>query len=338
MKVLIIGGTGQISRSISRQFMETGIELTIFNRGKTILPDLSGYHSILGDRNDLKEFETQMAEAGTFDCVIDMVCFLPEQAESLVRAFGNRIGQLIFCSSAAVYQRPASKYPITESEPLIPTSVYGQNKARCEEVLMAAHKQNLFDVTILRPANTYGPGGDLIYTLGWGNGFLDRIRKRKALVSPGDGSALRAYCHADDVARAFVQAAGNSRAFGGQYHVTGEEWLTWDRYFEIIAQAMDLPLPHLVHIPCDILFAMAPDRLPDVVENYRFNNIFDNRAARQDLEFRYTIPFNKGVRQTIAWLDENQRINNSDQDSFDFTIISAWNARQTGYPLDFPQA
>ena len=142
MKVLIIGGTGQISRSISRQFLEAGIELTLFNRGKTNLPGLGGYRSIIGDRNDLKEFDILMAGAGTFDCVIDMVCFLPEQAESLERVFGNRIGQLIFCSSAAVYQRPASRYPITEAEPLIPTSSYGQNKARCERVLQSAQEHN----------------------------------------------------------------------------------------------------------------------------------------------------------------------------------------------------
>lgn len=333
MKVLIIGGTGQISRSISRQFLAAGVDLTLYHRGKTALAELAGYRAITGDRQNYALFQEQMAESGPFDCVIDMVCFLPEQAESLVRAFGGRIGQLIFCSSAAVYQRPASRYPVTEAEPLIPTSSYGQNKAECERVLMAAHEQNLFNVTVLRPANTYGPGGDLIYTLGWGNGFLDRIRKGKALVSPGDGSALRAYCHAEDVARAFVQAAGNPRSYGRKYHVTGEEWLTWDRYFEIIADTMGKALPRLVHIPCEVLYAMAPGRLADVIENYRFNNIFDNQAARQDLDFRYTIPFSEGVRQTIAWLDENQRIQNSDQDTFDDRIITTWDSRLAGFPL-----
>ena len=52
MKVLILGGTGQISQSISRQFLEAGIELTLFTRGKTNLPGLSGYRSMIGDRND----------------------------------------------------------------------------------------------------------------------------------------------------------------------------------------------------------------------------------------------------------------------------------------------
>lgn len=336
MKILIIGGTGQISRAISRQFLEAGADLTLFHRGKTIISDLAVYHTIIGDRRDFARFERQMAEAGPFDCVIDMVCFQAKEAESLVRAFGKRIGQLILCSTAAVYQRPANRYPITEAEPLMATSLYGRNKTRCEQILLVAQEQGLFDVTILRPANTYGPGGDLIYTLGWGNGFLDRIRKGKALVSPGDGSTLRAYCHAEDVARAFVSAAGNPRAFGRAYHVTGEEWMTWDRYYETIASAMGASLPRLVHIPCEALFVMAPDRLADVIENYRFNNIFDNQAAHLDLDFRYTVQFPDGVRQTIAWLDKNQRIQNSDQEPFDDAIIAAWDLSQAGYPLDFP--
>lgn len=338
MKCLIIGGTGQISREISRQLRSAGADLTLFHRGFTRLPELSGYRSILGDRRDFASFESQMKQAGTFDCVIDMVCFLPEEAQSLVRAFKGRTGQVIFCSSAAVYQRPTSRYPVTEAEPLRPTSAYGQNKARCEQILLTAHEQGAFDVTILRPANTYGPGGDLIYTLGWGNGFLDRIRKGKPLVSPGDGCALRAHCHAEDAARAFTAAAGNPKAFGKAYHVTGEEWLTWDAYFEQIAAALGAPLPRLVHIPCETLYAMAPDRLADTIENYRFNNIFDNRAARQDLGFDYTIPFSEGVRPTIRWLDQNRRISDSDLDPLDDAVIAAWDARQTGYPLQLPAA
>ncbi len=333
MKVLIIGGTGQISREIARLALTAGDELTLYHRGKTQVSSLAGCQTILGDRQDVANFELQMKSAGTYDCVIDMVCYQPEEAESLVRAFAGRIGQLILCSTAAVYQRPASRYPITETELLKPVSPYGRDKARCEHVLMAAQERGDLNVTILRPANTYGPGGDLIYTLGWGNTFLDRIRKGKALVSPGDGSSLRAHCHAADVARAFVSAAGNVRSFGQAYHVTGEEWLTWDRYFGTIAEVMGVPLPRLVHIPCEVLYAMAPDRLADVVENYQFNNIFDNQAARIDLDFRYNIKFTDGVRQTIDWLEKNQRIQNSDEEPFDDAIIQAWDLRQAGYPL-----
>jgi nucleoside-diphosphate-sugar epimerase len=335
VKILIIGGTGQISRVISSLLMDAEDELTLYNRGITRVPSLYEFRNIQGDRRNFTRFEEQMKEAGYFDCVIDMVCFEPVEAESLVKVFGGRIGQLIFCSTAAVYQRPANQYPIKESEPLLPTSAYGRKKALCEQILLRAQQQGLFKVTIIRPANTYGPGGDLIYTLGWGNWFLDRIRKGKSLVSPGDGSTLRAYCHVNDVARAFVSAIGNQKTFGKAYHVTGERWLTWDRYFEKIAGAMGFPLPRLVHIPCEVLYAMSPDRLADVMENYRFNNIFDNQAACIDLNFEETVDFSDGVRQTIDWLDKNHRIRNCDLDTIDDTIIAAWDLRQTGYPLKF---
>jgi uncharacterized protein YbjT (DUF2867 family) len=35
MRVLIIGGTGLISTSITRQLLEVGAEVTLFNRGDT---------------------------------------------------------------------------------------------------------------------------------------------------------------------------------------------------------------------------------------------------------------------------------------------------------------
>ncbi len=123
------------------------------------------------------------------------------------------------------------------------------------------------------------------------------------------------------------------RSFGQAYHVTGEEWLTWDRYFGTIAEVMGVPLPRLVHIPCEVLYAMAPDRLADVVENYQFNNIFDNQAARIDLDFRCNIKFTDGVRQTIDWLEKNQRIQNSDEEPLNDAIIQAWDLRQAGHPL-----
>ena len=83
-----------------------------------------------------------MEEAGSFDCVIDMVCYLPEEAESALRTFTGRTGQYIFCSTVDVYTKPAASYPITEDAEKSPSTkfMYGYNKARCEELLFAAHE------------------------------------------------------------------------------------------------------------------------------------------------------------------------------------------------------
>ena len=326
MKALIVGGTGLISTAITRFLMERGDDVTLYNRGITESQIPGSPKRIQGDRTDYAAFEAQMAEAGSFDCVIDMVCFKPEEAESAVRAFRGRIGQYIFCSTVDVYTKPAQRYPVCEDAERKPSRSfpYALNKATCERILEGAHERGDFPVTVIRPAHTYGEGGSLVHTFGWGTYYFDRVRRGKPIVVHGDGTSFWVTCHRDDVGRAFVGAVGNAGALGRAYHVTGEEWMTWDRYHRGVAQALGAPEPTLVHIPTDLLGKVAPKAAEWCVENFHFNNIFDNAAAKADLGFRYTIPWVEGVRRTVAWLDERGRIEDSDDYAFYDRIIAAW--------------
>ena len=54
------------------------------------------------------------------------------------------------------------------------------------------------------------------------------------------------------------------------------------------------------------------------------NNLFDNTAARKDLGFRVTIPWIEGVRRTIAWLEENDRLEKSEDFPIYDRIIESW--------------
>ena len=323
MKILIIGGTGLISTAITRQLLERGDEVTLFNRGRTPLRIPPGPRILQGDRQDFPAFEAQIAAAGIFDAAIDMVCYYPNEAESALRALRGRVGQLIFCSTCSVYSRPASRYPITEDESRQPSGSYGRNKALCEDVFTAAHRRGELPVTILRPAFTYGEGRGLPSAFKWGTGFLDRLRRGQPIIAPGDGNALRAYCYMEDVARAFVAAAGYSPAFGRTVHVPGDEWLTWNRYFAEVAAALGAPAPELVHIPTSLLARLDPERCEELVTNNHHINILDNSAAKQLLGFRQTVPFSEGVRRTIAWLDQNHLIARDD-DPWEDQVIAQW--------------
>ncbi len=325
MKILIIGGTGLISTAISRQLLERGDEVTLFNRGKSEVRFEEGASFLHGDRKDYAAFEAQMQSAGPFDCVIDMIGFVPDDAESAIRAFRGRIAHFIFCSTVCVYGGPAGHYPIREDEERTPTGSYGANKTLCEATLLAADHRGDFRVTVMRPSQTYGEGGTIVHSFGWSTTYLDRIRKGKPVVVHGDGSCLWAACHVDDVARAFVGAAGNSAAFGKCYNVTGEEWMTWNRYHQGVAEAMDSPSPRLVHIPTDLLGRIAPKLAGISVDIFQYPSVFDNSAAIQDLGFRYTIPWVMGVRRTVAWLDQRDKIEDSDVDPSEDRIIAAWN-------------
>lgn len=326
MKVLIIGGTGLISTAITRYLVERGDDVTIYNRGKQKADIPDEVKRMVGDRRDYATFEAQMAGAGTFDCVIDMIGFVPEETESDVRAFRGRTGQFIFCSTIDVYTKPANCYPITEDaerQPA-PSFPYAFHKGKCERILEEAHECGDFPLTIIRPAHTYGEGRGLVHPFAGGNHFFDRIRKGKPIIIHGDGSSLWAACHRDDVGRAFTNAVGNQKTYGKSYHVTSEEWMTWDQYHQGIAEAIGAPPPKIVHIPTDLLGKVFPKTAEWLVENFQYNNIFDNTAAYTDLDFQYTIKWQEGVRRIVVWLDEHDQIENSDDHPFYDRVINTW--------------
>ncbi|HUV08367.1 MAG TPA: NAD-dependent epimerase/dehydratase family protein [Spirochaetia bacterium] len=327
MKVLIIGGTGLISTATTKLLAKRGVDLTIYNRGKTEVDIPSSVKTISGDRTDHKRFETQMQALDHFDCVIDMVCFLAVEAESLVRATRGRTKQLIFCSTTDVYTKPAPTYPVLEDCERNPRESfpYAAEKARCEKILQKAHAEGAFALTIIRPAATYGEGRGLVHSFRGGMYYHKRIRDGLPIITHGDGSSLWSVSHRDDVGLAFANAVGNPVTFGKTYHVPGEEVITWNQYHEGVAKAMGAPKPKLVHIPTDLLGRVVPKAAEWCVENFQYNNIFDNTAARKDLGYRYTIDWNAGVKRITAWLDERRLINRDDEPPFYEQLLRAWN-------------
>ena len=327
MKTLIIGGSGLISTAITRQLLDRGEDLILYNRGLTPLRVDGDVTVVQGDRTDGARFEDQIAALGPLDCVIDMVCFDPAEAARAIRACSGRVGQYIFCSSVTVYDKVGAGYPLAEDGPREnPVGDYAAKKARCEDLFLEAHRQGDLPVTILRPGSTYSEGYGIIHTFGGATTYLDRLRKGKPIVVPGDGQSLWVVCHADDVARGFIGALGNRTTLGRAYNVTGEEWMTWDRYHRTVAVAVGAPEPTLVHIPTDLLDAVTPERARLATLDLHYTNIFDTTAARRDLGFRYTIPWAEGACRVVAWLDAHGRITDSDTDPFDDQIIAAWNS------------
>ena len=327
MRVLIVGGTGLISTAITRVLVARGDAVTLYNRGQTDADIPEGYDTITGNRKDYAAFETQMAEAGNFDAVIDMIGFVPADIESAIRAFRGRTGQFIFCSTVDVYTKPAQHYPIREdaARKPMPSFPYAYNKAKCERLLEEAHERGDFPVTIIRPAHTYGERRGLIHSFGLGGAYyFHRIRLGKPIITHGDGSSLWAACHRDDVGQTFAEAVGNEKTFGKGYHTASEEPMTWNQYHQTVAQAMNAPEPELVHIPTDLLFEIAPKAAEWYRENFQYNNIFDNTAAKADLNFRYTVPFVEGVRHIVGWLDARGRVHDKDEPEVYSEIIERW--------------
>jgi len=327
MRILIIGGTGIISTGIARLLLARGDELVLFNRGIRPSQFAGKYTTITGDRKDFAAFEAQMRAQAPFDCVIDMACFLPEEAQSAIRAFKGRTAQYIFCSTVDVYTKPAAAYPITEAAERTPSPdfPYAYNKGLCEQLLFAAHQRGELAVTSIRPGHTLGEGGNnLLHAMGSGNYHIDRLRRGLPIIVHGNGTSFWPTCHRDDVARAFVGAIGNTRALGHGFHAAGEEWTTWRAYHEILADAVGAPPPQFVCIPTDALRRLAPREAFLSAVNFSYNNLFDNTAARAELGFTVTIPWRETARRTVDWLLTNDKLESSADFPIYDDVIRAW--------------
>src|SRR4029077_5228171 len=118
LRVLFIGGSGVISSACSRVAVDSGIDLSVLNRGRGPARPLPPGVNML--RADIREPETVRAEIKDhdFDAVGDWGAFTPEQVRPDAHLFRGRTGQYVFISSASAYQTPPARMPVTESTPL----------------------------------------------------------------------------------------------------------------------------------------------------------------------------------------------------------------------------
>jgi nucleoside-diphosphate-sugar epimerase len=302
MKVLFIGGTGIISSACSELALEQGIDLYLLNRGQSARPVPGGVKIL---QADIRQPDSVMDVLGdlTFDSVVDWVAYIPKQVQVDIELFRERTRQYIFISSASAYQTPPAYLPVQESTPLHnPFWEYSRHKADCEAVLEKAGQEEGFPFTIVRPSHTYDR---TLLPFHGGYTTLGRMRAGKPVVVHGDGTSLWTLTHHRDFASGFVPLLGNPHALGHNFHITSDEWLSWNQIYEIVAQAAGVEA-HLVHVPSELIAAYDPVWGASLLGDKAHSMIFDNSKIKRLVpQFQPSIPFWKGAQEIIAWYDED---------------------------------
>lgn len=307
MRVLFIGGTGIISTSCTAVAAERGIDLYLLNRGRRDVDVPDGVQVIQADVRNVDEARAAIGDR-RFDCVVDFIAYNTEHVANALRVVGypdgGFAGQYVFISSASAYQKPVSHYPIVESTPLAnPWWEYSRNKIACEEWLMREYRANGLAMTIVRPSHTYGRT-HVPSAMGAGNWtIIRRMREGRPIVVHGDGTTLWTLTHSSDFARAFVPLLGNRQATGQSFHITSDEWLTWNEIMAQIGVAVGAE-PNLVHIPSDYIATAEPDAAGGLLGDKAYCGIFDNSKIKSFVPgWRAVKPFREGVAESVAWFD-----------------------------------
>ncbi|HHX63476.1 MAG TPA: SDR family oxidoreductase, partial [Chloroflexi bacterium] len=303
MHILFIGGTGNISSACVDLALDRGYQVTVLNRGTRISRLDKRVSTIIGDRDDPQVLQ-RIAGENRFDVVANFVGFIPDQIENDIAAFGGRIGQYIYISSASAYQKPLNHYVITESTPLYnPYWAYAREKIACEERLVRAYREEDFPITIVRPSYTYGPTWIPSGVGGHGYTVVHRMRQELPIISHGDGQSLWVMTHNSDFAVGFVGLFGVQQAIGEAFHITSDEVLTWDEIYRTIGRAAGAE-PDIIHIPSDFIAHYYPDLGAGLLGDKAHSVVFDNSKIKRIVpEFRATTTFAQGIAQSIAWHD-----------------------------------
>jgi nucleoside-diphosphate-sugar epimerase len=303
MKVLFIGGSGNISSACTKEALLAGHTLYHFNRGISHNYDFDKkVITITGDITHPPD-RLQLNAYAPYDVVVNFVGFVPEQIQEDIDFFKGKTRQYIFISSATVYKKPPDHYLITEDCPLEnPFWIYAQNKIACENKLTS---QPDFPYTIVRPSYTYGKTWIPVAFSAHNYNPVYRIRKGLPLISHGDGESLWVMTHTSDFAKAFIPLFGNKEALRNHYHITSDEVHTWDQIYKIIGKVVGIE-PILIHIPSDFIRIYSPEWGAALLGDKARSVVFDNSKIRKIVpNWKAKISFEEGVRESISWFEES---------------------------------
>ena len=267
MRVLYIGGSGEISFDCIHESVRLGHGVTVFNRGRNNAGLPAACRFLIGDVEDDAAYRRLRDEH--FDVVCQFRLFTPDALRRDLSVFTGACGQYVFISSASAYAKPVRNLPITEETPLHnPYWAYSRAKAEMEAILRA---QDPLPYTIVRPSHTYRT--KMPTALG---GEVSRLLRRKPIVVHGDGESLWTITHARDFARPFARLLGLPNALGEAFHITNDRQWSWNEIFLAIAAAVHVDDPRLVHVASHTLIRYRAEwegpLLGDKSPSVRFDN------------------------------------------------------------------
>lgn len=334
MRILIIGGTHFMGPFIVKNLCAAGHEVSIFHRGQTRAEHLEGVKEILGDRDRLLDYSSDLRKLEP-DVVLDMVVWHEQHARDLMATFAAVTRRVVVASSQDVYRAfgrvnrfedgevdPSS---ITEDSPLRdklypyrgktprakddPQSwMDDYDKILAERVVM---NHSELSGTILRLPAVYGPHDSQHRMFPYLKRMLDG--REAILLEEGEANWRWTHGYVENVADAIALAVTDKRASGRIYNVGEPFALSIAERVEQIAQAANwhgrIVIQPAEHVPEKLRWGI--NTVQDVV--------VDTSRIRKELGYRERIDLAESFKRTITW-ERDHFPTKIDPERFDYAL------------------
>src|SRR3954470_24236129 len=307
MRAVVTGGAGFLGSHLCRLLLSKGFEVVCLDNLAT------GHERNVADLVKQKGFTFVKHDVTKFiqvDGPVDRVWHLASPASPIdylrlpiqtlkVGSLGthNALGlalakkaRFFLASTSEVYGDP-QVHPQREDywghvNPIGPRGVYDEAKRFAEAMTMAYHRFHNVDTGIVRIFNTHGPrirpnDGRAIPT------FIKQALKNEPITVAGDGSQTRSIQYVDDLVEGVVRMAAS--AHSGPINIGTPHEVSMLQLAESIRDLCDSS--------SKIAFIPRPEDDPTVRQP-------DITLAREVLGWEPVVPFEEGLKRTIAWFRE----------------------------------
>ncbi len=226
MKILVMGGTRFVGKSLVSKLINNNYNIDIFTRGNKSNPEQTNL--IKGDRNDVEDILKLRNKK--YDVIYDVSGRELEQTKILIDNLADSFHRYIYVSSAGVY-KDNYELPLSENSPLDPNSRH-KGKFETENWLI---KQKI-PFTSFRPTYIYGPGNYNKIE----NWFFERLLHLKKIPIPGDGSLITQLGHVSDLTDVMIKCLDFEKSKNNIYNCSGEKGVTFKGLINMCAEVCGL--------------------------------------------------------------------------------------------------
>lgn len=312
MKVLVMGGSEFVSKSLTKYLIEKGYVVDIFTRGlKPLLYDGFRKH-LQGDRKSLEDLKLNLSRE-KYDYVFDISAYTKEDVENLTMILNKEnLKRYVLCSSGAVYI-PSEEVVTEEFARGENTNwgIYGLNKKEAEDYLFNLYEKEKLPVTIFRPTYIYGDENNL-YRESY---LFDRIAKGLDIPIPS-GYEKTQFIYIGDLVKVFESAIHTNKAIGQAYNITHSEIITWQQLVETTMKVMNKKV-NIKEIDTEKLNIHVRQFFP-------FRNVtylLDTNKSKRDGLYSPEVNLVEGIKKTYKWYcDTNSHVKDVRMDKMDFVL------------------
>lgn len=295
MKLLILGGSGQLSGRVVELALQQGHDVWTLTRGLRKLPE--GVHALVADRADDASLRRAVESAHTrWDACLDCTAFHAGHAAQCAEIISRYTQRFVVVSTDSVYDPFHKDVPQNEAnEHYLRDGGYGASKRLMEEALIASG----LNYTIFRPGHIFGAG----FQLGCypehsrQMDLIAHLRSGKPLRLVGGGAFLIHPIYVDDLALAMLDCIGKPGAYRQIFCIGGADVVTNADYFRLLGKLLGVDVT-IEPIPLAGYLTAHPQ-----YSGHLCHRCYDMTKLRESGVRVPCTSLEAGLRAQIAWLE-----------------------------------